>query len=94
MAAKQAIYQEVGWANDDFDTRLREAVDHLLEVEAPDGQVDVDNFHDAAWAGRHDDDFGGEEDGFADRLGDGAAFVRAVDQALLPQRFNRRRMRR
>ena len=28
----EAIYREVGWANDDFDTRLREAVDHLLEV--------------------------------------------------------------
>ena len=38
----QDIYQEVGWANDDFDTRLREAVNHLLEVEAPDGQVEVE----------------------------------------------------
>jgi hypothetical protein len=38
----EAIYQEVGWANDDFDTRLREAVDHLLEVEAPEGQVEVE----------------------------------------------------
>jgi hypothetical protein len=38
----EAIYQEVGWANDDFDTRLREAVDHLLEVEAPGGQVEVE----------------------------------------------------
>ena len=38
----QAIYQEVGWANDAFDTRLREAVDHLLEVEAPAGQIEVE----------------------------------------------------
>jgi len=38
----EAIYHEVGWANDDFDTRLREAVDHLLEVAAPSGQVEVE----------------------------------------------------
>jgi hypothetical protein len=38
----EEIYREVGWANDDFDTRLREAVDHLLEVDAPDGQVEVE----------------------------------------------------
>ena len=38
----EAIYREVGWANDEFDTRLREAVDHLLEVAAPDGQIEVE----------------------------------------------------
>jgi len=38
----EEIYQEVGWANDDFDTRLREAVDHLLEVDAPEGQIEVE----------------------------------------------------
>ena len=38
----EAIYREVGWANDDFDTRLREAVDHLLEVAMPSGQVEVE----------------------------------------------------
>ena len=38
----EAIYREVGWANDDFDTRLREAVDHLLEVTTSPGQVEVE----------------------------------------------------
>jgi hypothetical protein len=38
----EAIYQEVGWASDDFDSRLREAVDHLLEVEVPSGQIEVE----------------------------------------------------
>lgn len=38
----EAIYSEVGWANDDFDTRLREAVDHLLEVAAPSGRIEVE----------------------------------------------------
>jgi hypothetical protein len=38
----EAIYREVGWANDEFDTRLREAVDHLLEVTTPSGQVEVE----------------------------------------------------
>jgi hypothetical protein len=38
----EAIYREVGWANDDFDTRLREAVDHLLEVAAPSDPVEVE----------------------------------------------------
>lgn len=36
------IYHEVGWANDGFEDRLREAVDHLLEVSAPTGQVEVE----------------------------------------------------
>jgi hypothetical protein len=38
----EAIYQEVGWASDDFDSRLREAVDHLLEVDVPSGQIEVE----------------------------------------------------
>ena len=38
----EAIYREVGWASEDFDIRLREAVDHLLEVEAPSIQVEVE----------------------------------------------------
>ena len=38
----EAIYQEVGWANDDFESRLREAVDHLLEVAVPEGQIEVE----------------------------------------------------
>jgi hypothetical protein len=38
----EAIYREVGWANDDFDTRLREAVDHLLEVTSSSPQVEVE----------------------------------------------------
>jgi hypothetical protein len=38
----EAIYREVGWANDDFDTRLCEAVDHLLEVTTSSGQVEVE----------------------------------------------------
>jgi hypothetical protein len=38
----ETIYREVGWANDDFDTRLREAVDHLLEVTPSSSQVEVE----------------------------------------------------
>jgi hypothetical protein len=38
----EAIYREVGWANDDFDTRLREAVDHLLEVTPTAGHIEVE----------------------------------------------------
>ena len=38
----EAIYREVGWANDDFDNRLCEAVDHLLEVTTSSGQVEVE----------------------------------------------------
>ena len=38
----EAIYREVGWANDSFEVRLREAVDHLLEVTAPGGQIEVE----------------------------------------------------
>jgi len=30
----EAIYLEIGWASEDFDTRLCEAIDHLLEVES------------------------------------------------------------
>ena len=38
----EAIYQEVGWASDDFDSRLQEAIDHLLEVTAPSSQIEVE----------------------------------------------------
>lgn len=38
----EAVYAEVGWATSDFDSRLREAVDHLLEVEVPDGPYEVE----------------------------------------------------
>jgi len=38
----EAIYREVGWANDDFDIRLREAVDHLLEVTPSTGTIEVE----------------------------------------------------
>jgi len=37
-----AIYHEVGWADHAFDMRMREAIDHLLEVEVPIGQVEVE----------------------------------------------------
>ncbi len=37
-----AIYREVGWADDAFDIRMREAIDHLLEVEVPTGQIEVE----------------------------------------------------
>jgi len=36
------VYDEVGWAGSDFDSRFREAVDHLLEVEVPDGPYEVE----------------------------------------------------
>lgn len=36
------VYEEVGWAGSDFDSRFREAVDHLLEVEVPDGPYEVE----------------------------------------------------
>lgn len=38
----EAIYQEVGWASEDFDSRLRQAIDHLLEVDVPSGQIEVE----------------------------------------------------
>jgi hypothetical protein len=38
----ESIYREVGWATEDFDARFRAAVDHLLEVAAPSGQIDVE----------------------------------------------------
>ena len=38
----EAIYHEVGWAIDDFDTRLCEAVDHLLEVDISSGPIEVE----------------------------------------------------
>jgi hypothetical protein len=41
-ARLDAIYHEVGWADDAFDNRMREAIDHLLEVEVPIGQIEVE----------------------------------------------------
>jgi hypothetical protein len=38
----EEIYEQTAWASEDFDTRFREAVDHLLEVEVPSGQVEVE----------------------------------------------------
>lgn len=38
----EEIYSEVGWADDGFEIRLREAVDHLLEVPVEAGQLEVE----------------------------------------------------
>jgi hypothetical protein len=38
----EEIYSEVGWADDGFENRLREAVDHLLEVPVEANQVEVE----------------------------------------------------
>jgi hypothetical protein len=38
----ETLYTEVGWADDNFETRLREAVEHLLEVPTAAGQVEVE----------------------------------------------------
>ena len=38
----EEIYEQTAWASEDFDTRFRDAVDHLLEVEVPSGQVEVE----------------------------------------------------
>jgi hypothetical protein len=38
----EAIYQETGWASESFDSRLREAVDHLLEYGVESGQFEVE----------------------------------------------------
>lgn len=38
----EAIYSEVAWASDDFETRLRQAIDHLLAVSVPGGPVEVE----------------------------------------------------
>jgi hypothetical protein len=38
----ETLYTEVGWADDGFETRLREAVEHLLEVPTAAGQVEVE----------------------------------------------------
>lgn len=36
------IYRETGWAGEDFDSRLREAIDHLLEVEGISGPFELE----------------------------------------------------
>jgi len=38
----EAIYAEVAWASTDFDSRFREAVAHLLEVEVPESPIEVE----------------------------------------------------
>ena len=38
----EAIYEEVGWAGEDFDSRLCEAIDHLLEVESVSGPFELE----------------------------------------------------
>ena len=38
----EEIYGEIAWADSGFDDRLREAIDHLLEVEVPSGQIEVE----------------------------------------------------
>jgi hypothetical protein len=38
----EEIYREIAWADSGFDDRLREAVDHLLEVEIPSSQIEVE----------------------------------------------------
>ncbi len=38
----EEIYEEVGWAGEDFDSRLREAIDHLLEVETFSGPFELE----------------------------------------------------
>jgi hypothetical protein len=38
----EEIYEQTAWASEDFDARFRDAVDHLLEVEVPSGQVEVE----------------------------------------------------
>ena len=38
----EEIYREIAWADSGFDGRLREAVDHLLEVEVPSSQIEVE----------------------------------------------------
>jgi hypothetical protein len=38
----EAIYEDVGWSGENFDSRLREAIDHLLEVESVSGPFDLE----------------------------------------------------
>jgi len=38
----EEIYREIGWAGDGFDSRLREAIDHLLEVEGFSGPFELE----------------------------------------------------
>jgi hypothetical protein len=38
----EAIYAEVGWAAESFDTRLRQAVDHLLAVDGLSGAFELE----------------------------------------------------
>ncbi len=38
----EAIYGDLGWAGEDFESRLREAVDHLLDVESISGPFELE----------------------------------------------------
>ncbi len=38
----EAIYEDIGWSGGDFDARLREAIDHLLEVESISGPFELE----------------------------------------------------
>jgi len=38
----EEIYEDIGWAGEDFDSRLREAVDHLLDVEGLGGPFELE----------------------------------------------------
>jgi hypothetical protein len=38
----EEIYREVAWASEDFDSRLQQAIDHLLEVSVPGGPIEVE----------------------------------------------------
>ena len=38
----EEIYQDIGWAGEDFGSRLREAIDHLLEVEGFSGPFELE----------------------------------------------------
>jgi len=38
----EEVYAEVAWASSNFDSRFREAVDHLLELEVPSGPYEVE----------------------------------------------------
>ena len=38
----EAIYEDIGWAGENFDSRLCEAIDHLLEVESLSGPFELE----------------------------------------------------
>jgi hypothetical protein len=38
----EQIHQQISWGQDGFEERLREAVDHVLDVNVPEGQLEVE----------------------------------------------------